>query len=497
LKTPFDVAYYSTRPVEFFRDLTGEEPWPWQVDVLSVLANPGTVRHIAIGSGHGVGKSTLLAVIAWYWFLTRYPSLTAITAPTARQVQRVLFREIRRLYTRLPADVKKAVDATTLTIAFKDDASNLIIGSTAKPENADAFQGYHSKNMLMLVDESSGIHPAIWEAMVGVFSTEGAIGIYTGNQTKTSGEFFEMMNSPRFENNPQYYRLVVNSEDVPGAQQIVQAVKDRYPGDEDKYRVRVLGLPPRQGEDSLVSRENVLACAARGKDPEAVRTAWLNSPYYPVWGLDVAHKGKCSTVLMKRTGYVLDGNIQSWRGLTNPEVAEIVASEYYRAKAHEKPHTICVDRTSLGAGVVDLLRREGVPVKGVSTSESSTNKSLYHRLRDELWWRAKIWLDSGSGVFLSEHEQLIKELIAPTFTMESKLRVETKKDFEERLGYSPDFADAFVLTFGQTGEIENPAFPFHKFGAVPPTGFGASDKEFNPNGSMIGRGSSGGSWLAG
>jgi len=61
------LAAYRGRPVEFVREVLGQEPLAWQQDFLKAVASGK--RRISVRAGHGVGKSTACAW-ATVWFLT-------------------------------------------------------------------------------------------------------------------------------------------------------------------------------------------------------------------------------------------------------------------------------------------------------------------------------------------------------------------------------------------------------------------------------------------
>ena len=52
---------------------------------------------VTVRSGHGVGKTFVAACAALWWVYSFRPSLVLTTAPTARQVEGLLWGEIRRL----------------------------------------------------------------------------------------------------------------------------------------------------------------------------------------------------------------------------------------------------------------------------------------------------------------------------------------------------------------------------------------------------------------
>jgi hypothetical protein len=70
------------------------------------------------------------------------------------------------------------------------------------------------------------------------------------------------------------------------------------------------------------------------------------------------------------------------------------------------------------------------------------------RLRDELWFRGRQWLQDQACV-LPQDNALKAELVAVKYAMQpsGKIKVESKDDMRERGLRSPDLADAFLLTF--------------------------------------------------
>ena len=69
---------YHDDPVLFTQEVIGLEPDPWQQELLRAVADPQE-RRISVRSGHGVGKSTAVALAAVWHILMRVPSKTVIT----------------------------------------------------------------------------------------------------------------------------------------------------------------------------------------------------------------------------------------------------------------------------------------------------------------------------------------------------------------------------------------------------------------------------------
>ena len=56
-------------------------------------------------------------------------------------------------------------------------------------ENADQFQGFHSPNMLIMVDEAEGVSDEIYEAIEAVMTPAEPLLLLIGNSTTVSGAF--------------------------------------------------------------------------------------------------------------------------------------------------------------------------------------------------------------------------------------------------------------------------------------------------------------------
>ena len=64
---------YRSDPVLFSREVIGVNPDDWQCELLRAVADP-EIRRVTCRSGHGVGKSTAVALAAVWHVLMRVPS---------------------------------------------------------------------------------------------------------------------------------------------------------------------------------------------------------------------------------------------------------------------------------------------------------------------------------------------------------------------------------------------------------------------------------------
>ena len=217
----------------------------------------------------------------------------------------------------------------------------------------------------------------------------------------------------------------------------------QYGQESNIYRVRVLGEFP-EADDDVVIPLHLLESAVT-RDVDAVENVM------PVWGLDVARFGDDRTALCKRQGNVLSEPIKSWRNKDLMEICGIILTEYESTPYQERPGEILVDSIGLGAGVVDRLTEMefGPNIRGINVAESPALGQRFGRLRDELWFKAREWLEARD-VNMPQDDALISELSSVRFKYLSsgKLKVESKDEMKRRGQKSPDLADSFVLTFG-------------------------------------------------
>ena len=97
---PFEIVFSDDDPVRFAEEVIGIEPDEWQVELLDAVSAPA-IRRVSVRSGHGVGKSTGVAMAALWHVLMRVPSKTVVTAPTSAQLFDALFAEMKALAKKL------------------------------------------------------------------------------------------------------------------------------------------------------------------------------------------------------------------------------------------------------------------------------------------------------------------------------------------------------------------------------------------------------------
>lgn len=426
-------------PVLFVEGVLGAKPEEWQKKALYAVRDNDRV---AIRSGHGIGKTAFLSWLILWWVLTRSPSRIACTANTSSQLSDILWAEVAKWHRCMPDGLKELIEVTSAKVELTGQDS-FAVARTARRETPEALQGFHSPNMLFLVDEASGVDNIIFEVGEGAMSTEGAKTVMTGNPTRTSGYFYEAFNKMK----DSFFTMKVSSQDsTQVGPKFIEDMKVKYGEDSNIYRVRVLGEWPEADDDVVIPLHLLQSAAAR--DQVAADTTPV------VWGLDVARFGTDKSALCKRKGNVVTEPIKSWRNKDLMEMCGIILNEYETTTWSDRPVEILIDSIGLGAGVVDRLTELDLPVRGINVAESASMGERYGRLRDELWFLGKEWFEARDCT-IPEQEELIDDLSKPRFTFLSngKLKVEGKDEMKRRGLNSPDLADAFCLTFASRASI--------------------------------------------
>lgn len=438
------IAKFKADPVLFVETLLGAKPQPHQADAMRAVA--AGHRQISIRSGRRVGKTTLMAWLSLWFEMTRADARTIVTAPSSAQLMDAYIPSFRQWVQRLPEELFNLWDVKAERFDFRlnprQGFENFVTVRTARKDQPESLQGINAPNVLVLVDEAAGVDDPNFEALSGSLGTRNACMVLTGNPNRNSGYFYDTHHKLR----DFWYTMHVNSEDCPSVSRAwIEEMRVKWGEASNPYRIHVQGEFPTADDDTVIPMHLIEAAMDRDIQP--------NSMTPVVWGLDVAYFGDDASVLRKRRGNVVLADKRVWRNLDTQQLAGAVIVEYKNTPVEDRPLEILVDVIGIGAGVVDRLRAEGLPVRGVNVSESpAVNGDMYLNLRAELWFEVLAWL-SRRDTKLPRDEQLRAELamVKRDYTPQGKQKIESKKDIKRRGAGSPDDADALVLTFASTG----------------------------------------------
>lgn len=433
--TAWQEAAVANDPLRFVTGTLGVTPEPHQVEALVAFREHG---HVAIRAAHDQGKTALLAWIGWYFITTRIPCKIPVAANTQDQLRDVTWAELMKWGRLLPAVIRDQYDIGLERIALKAMPEDcFMVARTASKSNPEALQGFHSANLLFLLEEASGMEDIIFEIASGAMSSKGASALMIGNPNKSTGYFARAFKENRWLWHGLHWPWRKNpwsSEGYP------QQMAREYGENSNVYKIRVLGDFPTTEDNAVIGLELVEAAVARQVDVTGRRSI--------VWGLDVARFGDDRCALVKRQGNTVVEPSRTWKHRDLMETCGIVMREWLETPDGKKPTAINGDVIGIGAGVIDRLRELGLPIYGVNVGEVSSQPDRFMRQRDELWWAAREWF-MARDCKIPNDAGLISDLVGPTYKPLStgKLQIESKEDMKKRGLKSPDVADAFCLTF--------------------------------------------------
>ena len=420
-------------------------PDSWQAEYLEELGrqvracDDGEMEivRIATASGHGPGKTALVAWVI-HWFITTRPNAHLnVTANTAAQLSDKTWRELSKWHQL--AINKHHFEHTGTSYRFiPKRGTQYAMAIPWSEQNSEAIAGLHETYVGVIFDEASGIPPIIWEAISGAMTTKGAMWLVFGNMTRSSGRFYECFHKER-------HRWKTFSVDSRTAKKANKALFDQwiedYGLDSDYVRVRVLGKPPKQAALQFIPTNIVQEALDREIKDETYRHA------AKIMAVDVAREGDDETVITCRKGLKLFWQ-KAYRGLNLMETAQLTAE----LEDKENPDAVFVDAVGIGAGVVDRGRQLGRRRLEHKGSHRAA-KSGFANKRAECWSDMKYWLENADLSALSKEDRqlVLDDLTGIEYSYDKldRLILEKKSDMKSRGLHSPDRGDSLCMTFTQ------------------------------------------------
>lgn len=457
---------------------------PYQAGAMRDAARQG--RLLMFGP-HGLGKSTTMALLVWWFATTR--ELAGIdwkiitTASSWKQLNDFLWPEIHKW--------AKFINWERLGIQPPQEGQDLLglalkwswgAASAAASSDPAKMEGAHATHLMYILDEAKAIGPGTWDAIEGAFSTEDLDG-FQANDNAEAGEGAEVDDRPQIKNilavamstpgpaTGRFYQIAtkktgyedwtvrkVAKDEVIGAGRMspkwAEQRRKQWGEGSSVYQMRVLGEFFLDDPDALIPLSWVEAAQARWQDwkeagrPPLEGRKWL--------GVDVAGGGADHTVMARRQGVHITR-------LEYPNHTDLmkIAKEIARIRGYR----YVIDTLGIGEGVTSKLREmwekdqiQERPIAFVgSASTDLRNQSReygFTNARSAAWWMVREALDpqNDTGAILPPDLDLVADLTAPTWSISSTgkpplIKVEPKKDVKLKLGRSPDFGDAVAMAY--------------------------------------------------
>jgi phage terminase large subunit len=389
-------------------------------------------RQISVASGHGIGKSSSMAMIL-LWFLVCYPNAQIpCTAPTAQQMFDVLWKEVSIWHSKLPQNFRDKISVESSYIRMLESPKSWFArAATARKEAPEALAGIHSDNVFLMADEASGVPDEVFITGEGAMTGGNAFVLLISNYTRLSGYFHETQ-----ENEGEWQRLVFSSEDSPIVdRKFVEKMRARGE-DSNEFRVRVKGLPPNQDADikgyvPLLSMNDL-------------RLTTMNSIGKPViLGIDPSGEGrnKSAFVVRDRFRAIPMGIFKDMRS------KEIAA---YTIELMEKfkilPENVMVDGFGVGMETINEFSLIGIPIMGILVGNPATDSEQFDNMKAQMYWRMREWLIKG-GELSGTAKQWEQVLWIRYANSGGRVKIMGKKAMLDAGFDSPDLAEALMLTF--------------------------------------------------
>jgi len=401
---------------------------------------------MAVGSGHGIGKSALVAWLILWLMSTRPFCRGTVTASTSPQLEARTIPELAKWLAWSLNGHWFKLDSNKIT-ALSSPRNWRCDFQTARKENSEAFAGQHeaSSSSFYIFDESSGVPDEIKTVAEGGLTDGEPFFLAFGNRTKTTGWFNRCFTreAHRWIN----YTIDSRQAKMTNKEQIRRWAED-WGEDSDFFRVRVMGLAPKTASEQFISGASVADARTR----EA--TCLVTSPL--LLGVDVARFGKDRSVISVRKGNdARTHKAKVFRGIDTMELADEVASLANELRAN----TIFVDGGGIGGGVVDRLRQLGFQnVVEINFGGKSDDREFYDK-RTAMWGRLRDAVKRGLAI--EDSNALEDDLVAQEYYVDGKTRTTrlVSKEDLHRLGEeSPDEGDALALTYASaTPEVVDQA----------------------------------------
>ena len=432
------------------------------------------------------------SVGAVLWWLMSYDNAIVITtAPSDRQVREILWRDLlRNLYMPIRDLIGGKLTRTRLNFS----ATRYAYGFSTNTE--DRFQGFHSGNILVIVDEASGVDEFIYQAIRGVLTTSNAKLLMIGNPHGLAGTVYDAFHK----NRKQYKTIHITAFDSPAfkaasiTEKNIQDVEYPDPISDDTdvipahntvipagpapysdtgagtqgnindadphipiclstprwainlfnsygpkspvYQTRVLGQFPeesRRHSDTPGKQSN-----ARPKSQPETK---------PVTGVDIARFGNDKTVIVIRDGTRII-YIEEIRksDLVNTTGRVVVAAQKHNVR------NIIIDEVGVVAGVLDTLKEDRrFNAKGLNGGNRADNPAKYLNTRAQIFDGLRQRFADGD-VSIPNDPELISQLASLTYRYNARgqLQLESKDQIRSHGRQSPDKADALAYACAET-----------------------------------------------
>ena len=449
-----NIKRWRENPRAFVYENFGAEPDEWQSDALRAFPSqdPEKIR-ISLQACAGPGKSAVLAWCGWnflacYGDKGNHPNGAAMSV-SEDNLKDNLWKEFAVWHEKSDF-LKAAFTHTAERIFAKDHPKTWFISARTWSKKANAeeqgrtLSGLHSKYILYLIDESGDISPAVLRsAEQGLSNCAWGKIMQAGNPTSLEGMLHIAATSQRHLWHT--IRITGDPDRADRSPRInVEWAREQiklYGRDNPWVMSYILGLFPPASINSLIGADEVEAAMERGL-PEDVYS-WSQKRL----GIDVARFGDDRTAICPRQGLRWFSPVIMRHNVSVDKPSVDIANRVMMARQKWMQEINFFDDTVGWAhGAIDICRSQGLQCYAVDLSSTRVVDPKYYNVRAYVWLKMIEGIRAGAA--LPKIPGLVRELTAPTYTFQNgKFLVEPKDQIKKRLGYSPDIADGYAMTY--------------------------------------------------
>lgn len=439
-------------------------------------------KDVGVEAATGTQKSYTAAGLI-LWFLGSFRDAVVFTfAPKEDQLRNFIWMEIRKMWPRFKVHFP---DAEMLDLKIRiipgDNrwgATGYAVGVGAEEEIATKAQGMHATHMLLVYEETPGIHTAVMEAGENTCTAPHNRRLALGNPNHQRDTLHKFCTDPgvvhvRISALDHPNVVTGNHNVVPGAvsRQSIERREQRYTKDSPKYLSRVRGISPEDSAESLIMQSWIERAVQRWRDAMEFRNARPDNelPGKVAKGVDVARSENGDRAAIATFRGAVCEKVETRRCR---DTAQFGRDLFREMKAQNvEPRHVGVDPIGVGAGTVDtlngMLRVVYSDVRGGlayqvqelngaaswdgtlkaadgSSAEYIGTSADFGNLRAAMYWQLAIDFQHGN-IAIPPDDGLIEELRAlKSEERRGRIYIIEKDDIRDELGRSPDKSDALA-----------------------------------------------------
>lgn len=434
-----------------------------------------------------------------YWMADPLNTAVILTSTTGKMVRKRIWPVIQELYHDCPGFPGNLVDSQTTIQAVKGDDKHgifaLAVADGAVQKAVANIQGIHAKRMLIIIDEATDTPDAIFEALVNLQKGCSDFRIIViGNPSsrldphgqmcepkagwlsinveeeewETAGVprweipggvclHFDGLKSPNIKLGEDKWPFLFTNKDLARARSSVEKVEETV-----GFWKYTRGFWPPEGvcrtifSDALIAQHD-----GRGRHifmSRATKIAALDPSF---GGVDKCKLKFASIGDLQggKDGIQLEEGIEIPLRATAKEHVHYQIVKRVREECEKRgvtPDHFALDATGEGGGLASIFAREwsnrivwvefgGKPSdRPLSNDDPRKASDIYDRRVTELWYSARSFLINGQLKGL-DREECIQFCSREFDDSKRKLSINTKEEYKEKTGSSPNDADAVVI----------------------------------------------------